>query len=308
MIEPKPFTIAATPSRRIPVDGPPATILPEWGGVTRTRATSFILHPPTDYEIAYQVDRVVVFVPFSSGASDRAIGEGPLRRVRVRSGAATFLPAGVLVRVVQREPIEFLILSIDPLHAQAVADHAAAGRPWSFAVLEDLSDPAVTALAAEMRRSLLVDPQAETGYLQLLADALLARLVCWLIAEGDGAREAESARPGESLSPGKLRQLVRAIEDRLSGPLRVEDLAVEAGLSRSHFSRAFQRVTGMSPQAYILERRICRARDLISAGAVNLSEVAARAGFASHAHMSTAFRKALGVSPSRYREAFARRS
>jgi AraC family transcriptional regulator len=287
-------------ARRIPADGAPASVLPEWGGVARGPATTFILHPPTDFEIAYRVDRVVVFLPYSGGASDLAVGDGPLRRARLRAGAAVLVPPGTCVRAVQREPVEFLVLSIDPEHAERVASAAAAGRPWSRAPLMDEPDPAVAALAGEIRRSLLADPLAETGYLQIVADAVLARLVCRLVGE------APAAAGGEALSPGTLAALLRRIDERLGDTIRVEDLAAELGLSRSHFSRAFRRMTGVSPRRYLLGRRLCLARDMISAGAADLSAVAVRSGFSSHSHMSAAFRKELGVTPGRYREAFAR--
>jgi AraC family transcriptional regulator len=86
----------------------------------------------------------------------------------------------------------------------------------------------------------------------------------------------------------------------------VEDLAGLAGLTRSHFSRAFQRMTGDPPRRFILKRRLCRARDLLSAAETGIAEVAARSGFSSQAHLSTAFRQELGTTPARYRAAFRR--
>ena len=84
----------------------------------------------------------------------------------------------------------------------------------------------------------------------------------------------------------------------------MNELADVAGLSRSHFSRAFQAATGESPQEFIIGRRISRARELLTDERHTIAEVAAAAGFSSQAHLSSAFKKRLGVTPSRYRASF----
>lgn len=98
--------------------------------------------------------------------------------------------------------------------------------------------------------------------------------------------------------------LVRQIEADLGERITVEYLANSAGFSRSHFSRAFQAATGEPPQEFIVGRRLCRARDLLSGTGHSIADVAAETGFTSHAHLSTAFKKRLGVSPAKYRKPF----
>jgi hypothetical protein len=64
------------------------------------------------------------------------------------------------------------------------------------------------------------------------------------------------------------RHLLRAkdlADARYFEPLRVDDLARVAGLSRAHFSREFRRVYGESPHAYLLTRRLERAAALLRA-------------------------------------------
>lgn len=292
------FRPKADTERHIAPNGSPAARLPDWGGVAQSQSVRFILHPPIDVEITYQVDRLVLITAFSSVKCLVAIGETPLAPVRIRAGSVIVVPPGGCIRVRQQEPVEFLVLSIEPAHFAEVADKAAQGRIWALKVVNDLLDPAITAIAREIRRALLADPLIEAGYLELLADAILARITCGLITE-------YGAAPGpEMLAPGVLARIVRHIDDHIGDSLKVDDLAVFVGYSRSHFSRAFQRTTGDGPQRFILKRRICRARDLISEARSNLTEIAAATGFSSQAHMTKAFRDELGVTPSRYRKAF----
>ena len=112
------------------------------------------------------------------------------------------------------------------------------------------------------------------------------------------------AQPKEALAPGTLRRITQRIEEDLARKLTVEELAREAGLSRSHFSRVFQAATGQTPQEFIIYRRVCRARDLLAQDDRSIAEIAAATGFSSQAHLSTAFKKRLGLTPARYRDAF----
>jgi transcriptional regulator GlxA family with amidase domain len=84
-----------------------------------------------------------------------------------------------------------------------------------------------------MRRSLLVDHLSAPNYLQSLADAIIVRLACVFVGDTD------TRRPREALSPGRLASLVRHIDSNLGETVRVDELARMAGLTRSHFSRAF---------------------------------------------------------------------
>ena len=290
--------MAVSTDRTVPALGGPSAGLPGWGGVVRSPETAFILHPPVDSELAYRVPRYVLFLAYSSATADMGVGEAPMRRTRIRAGSAIFVEPGTCVRVRQHEPVEFLVLAVEAAHVRALGDRAAAGRLWHARTMVDVLDPGIAAVAAEMRRALLVDPLVEPTYLQALADAVLTRLICRFLSE------VERAREGEALAPGVLARIVRHIDARIGESLRAEDLAALAGLSRSHFSRAFQRATGDPPQRFVLKRRLCRARDLISGSAESLAQVAARTGFASQAHLSTVFRKELGTTPGRYREAF----
>lgn len=263
-----------------------------------TATMSVALYPPSDREMAWRTDRHALVVPYSSGTAERSIGNAPMQRVRLRSASAIFLEPGILLRLRQIEPIEFLLLSVEPAHVRAIGDGAAPGRGWQTRTMIDFADDRIAALALEIRRSLLADPLRKPAYLQSLADAALARMVCRFLGE------LEQPRRGEALSPGMLSRIVEHIDRQLAEPLTVGDLARLAGLSRSHFSRAFQLMTGDSPRRFVLKRRLCRARDLISGGVASLAEIAARTGFSSHAHLTTAFRKELGTTPSRYRDAF----
>jgi AraC family transcriptional regulator len=264
--------------------------------VLRSAELFLALHPPVEREIAYRAGTFLLVVPFAAAPADLTVGQGKAERVRLRAGALMMLEPSAGLRVHPREPAELLVLGIEP---KLVAELSTTGvRPWRPGPVRDLLDPAITTLAHEIRRAMLADPASGTDYLDMLARALLVRVGCHMLddLEEEGGREA--------LSPGKLSRIVQYIDTQLHEPIAVETLAGMAGLSRSHFSRAFHRMTGDPPQRFILKRRVCRARDLLSGGDAPIAQIALKSGFSSQAHLSAAFRGDVGTTPSRYRAAF----
>lgn len=63
--------------------------------------------------------------------------------------------------------------------------------------------------------------------------------------------------------------------------------------------RAFSRATGLTPYAYLLQRRLERARALLG-GSQPLAEIALACGFADQSHLTRLFTRLYGVSPGRY--------
>jgi AraC-like DNA-binding protein len=96
---------------------------------------------------------------------------------------------------------------------------------------------------------------------------------------------------------------IRRARDRIdadpSARLSLADLASEVDLSRYQLLRGFARELGLTPHAYILQRRIALARRLIRGGQA-LAEVAAIAGFYDQSHLTRCFVRQFGVTPSRY--------
>ena len=86
-------------------------------------------------------------------------------------------------------------------------------------------------------------------------------------------------------------------------PERVDlaDLAALAGLSQSHFSRAFKASTGMAPYRWQLDARIRRAQALLIDTSAPLNEVAEATGFADAVHFGRTFRKLTGATPAAWR-------
>jgi AraC-like DNA-binding protein len=96
-----------------------------------------------------------------------------------------------------------------------------------------------------------------------------------------------------------IRRARERIDADPASSLTLIELAQEAGLSRYQLIRAFARQLGLTPHAYILQRRIALAQRLIRAGC-DLAAVATEAGFCDQSHLTRCFVRQFGVTPRRY--------
>ncbi|HWP54555.1 MAG TPA: helix-turn-helix transcriptional regulator, partial [Pyrinomonadaceae bacterium] len=67
-------------------------------------------------------------------------------------------------------------------------------------------------------------------------------------------------------------------------------------------ARAFRKSTGLTPQHYLMERRIERAKQLLSDDGLPIVEVSLRTGFKNQSHFTTLFRKFTNVTPKVWRD------
>ena len=105
-------------------------------------------------------------------------------------------------------------------------------------------------------------------------------------------------------------RLLRQVKDRMdreyAQPLDVEALARGVHLSAGHLSREFKKAYGESPYAYLMTRRIERAKALLDRGDLSVTDVCFAVGCSSLGTFSTRFTELVGMPPSAYRRAEAR--
>ncbi len=89
-------------------------------------------------------------------------------------------------------------------------------------------------------------------------------------------------------------------------PIDLEQLAAIATLSKYHFHRLFAATYGLTPAAYLSQRRIERAQDLLRATNLTVTEVCHAVGFTSLGSFSSRFTQIVGKSPREFAEHYAR--
>lgn len=86
--------------------------------------------------------------------------------------------------------------------------------------------------------------------------------------------------------------------------ISIEDAANMSGLSYHRFRHKFKEVTGISPQQYIIKRRIRFAKKLLQTTSYSTSSIAKACGFNSVPQFITCFSKQEGITPDKYRKQF----
>jgi len=133
--------------------------------------------------------------------------------------------------------------------------------------------------------------------------------VCWeelgvqLAAVAVRLGAGDSCRPPRTraFADARVTKAVRAIDRHPDSSLTLDALAREAGLSRYHFLRTFEQLTGLTPHQYVLRARLREAAMRIVAESGTVLDIALDCGFGDVSNFNRAFRTEFGMSPRAYR-------
>jgi AraC-like DNA-binding protein len=91
------------------------------------------------------------------------------------------------------------------------------------------------------------------------------------------------------------------IDECYDQPLDLTQISSQACLSRYHFLRLFRQTFDMTPRQYLIQRRIEKAKELLSVRTLSVTDVCFAVGFQSLGSFSSLFRKCVGDAPIDYR-------
>jgi AraC-like DNA-binding protein len=107
--------------------------------------------------------------------------------------------------------------------------------------------------------------------------------------------------PEELANLAHLRRARDLMDREYARPLDVAALARAALMSTAHFSRQFRAAYGETPYAYLMTRRIERAKALLRLGDLSVTEVCLSVGCTSLGSFSARFTQLVGETPTAYR-------
>ena len=140
-----------------------------------------------------------------------------------------------------------------------------------------------------------------SDYGQHVANAVARRIVLPPLRTGGQAQYIEYVLPSRR---GTIGEVIEWVEEHLNEEISLERLAERSHLSVRTLTRRFHQELGMSPMAWLRNRRLVRARELLEATDLSVESIAARSGFASAAALRAHFGKLFMTTPSAYRETF----
>ena len=107
-----------------------------------------------------------------------------------------------------------------------------------------------------------------------------------------------------SLAVWQQKRVAAYIDEHVADEIPLATLAQLARLSPYHFSRSFKRSFGISPRRYHINRRIERAKQLLTDRGRSVTAIAIDIGFSDTSGFSAAFHKLTGQTPTHYRRNF----
>ncbi|BCG60015.1 AraC family transcriptional regulator [Paenibacillus sp. URB8-2] len=96
----------------------------------------------------------------------------------------------------------------------------------------------------------------------------------------------------------KRKSVTEVVEENITNPVSLNDLAYLSGRSLSAFKRDFQAIFNTSPLRWIRNRRLDIAKEMLLLTSLSVTDVCFSTGFESVAHFSKVFKERFGVSPS----------
>ncbi|MBP1967725.1 AraC family transcriptional regulator [Paenibacillus aceris] len=108
---------------------------------------------------------------------------------------------------------------------------------------------------------------------------------------------------GDTLvGPVWMREILLFIDQHFCEDIGLATLSKQAAVSPAHFSRVFKQLIGMNITAYIMTKRIIRAKQLLGESDVNIRHIAEICGFESLPHFHAMFKRVLGMTPAAARK------
>ncbi|WP_433136318.1 helix-turn-helix domain-containing protein [Actinomadura nitritigenes] len=106
----------------------------------------------------------------------------------------------------------------------------------------------------------------------------------------------------DRLTSPNIERVIESIRGNLGEKITIDDMARTAMFSKFHFTRVFQRVTGVSPGRFLSAIRLQEAKRLLLTTSLSVTEIGQQVGYTSVGTFSTRFKKCVGLSPSDYRQ------
>ncbi|MFD1907022.1 helix-turn-helix transcriptional regulator [Paenibacillus rhizoplanae] len=118
----------------------------------------------------------------------------------------------------------------------------------------------------------------------------------------------QNSEPLHGSVPLEIRHSIRLTADRIYSecerPWTLESMARLAGYSSYHFLRLFRSIMGKTPNRYLSDCRMARAKLLLASTKLSVAQIALQSGFQQSSYFIKVFRQLEGMPPNQYRRSF----
>lgn len=139
----------------------------------------------------------------------------------------------------------------------------------------------------------------DSSYLSRIREkAVLLEIIACFLSEADTLIRVI---PGRNEDIERLKRIESFIDDHLSEPVTLEQIAKHVHLHPNYLVRYFNKHLSVSPLKYLYRKRMRKAKALLGTTSLSVKEVAERVGYPDTNHFAKAFRRENSCSPSEYR-------
>lgn len=162
----------------------------------------------------------------------------------------------------------------------------------------DSADSGYDDMAASLRKVVRLYEGREPAY-QLKIASLLSEL--WLRIYERIPKEKAVVRAESERDKQRVKAAIQYMQEKYQEPLKLDDIAEAAFISRSELCRSFQRTINMTPMEFLMQYRIRQSTVLLKNMDLRILDVAEMTGFCSPSHFGSYFHKYMGCTPREYR-------
>ena len=132
-------------------------------------------------------------------------------------------------------------------------------------------------------------------------DLLLEACLVNLLVVAKQIQERQNGKTRDIRSGIDWNEVIDLIDERYQEDVDFDEMAQNFHYSYSRFRHLFTERFSVSPQGYLIARRLEHAKTLLEQTSFSLTEIAYNTGFSTPSNFSKAFQKHYGVSPKAYR-------
>lgn len=224
--------------------------------------------------------------------------DGEHRDFELKPNDIVVTPAGVESGWRWYERSKVIVVTLDPESLETFAK-SEVGVLLTKQQLQDLpqfEDADMIAAATMLLDALKLGGAGSDVMFESLARVFLIKLI-----QKYGDERSSDAEFSRAYTADQHRRVLDLLEDRFGDEIGVEEMANEAGLSSSHFSRMFKTVIGDTPYQFLTWYRAERAAEMLTDPARPVIDVALACGFSDQPHLTRVFKQIHGETPRRWR-------
>lgn len=193
-------------------------------------------------------------------------------------------------------PCDFIIVTITPERMER-----SFGSPLPDKLLflnnYSLKDPILLKLIQLLYLEVISPTKNGTWYI----DHIIALISNHVIRNYSNYNSLQSERSPDSFREVDFRTVDSYVDDHISEPIQIEQLADLVNMSKFYFLKEFKQFTAVTPYQYIIRKKINYSKRLLSETSDSITSIALELGFNDTSHFSRTFKQHEQLTPKQFR-------